>query len=90
MLGHLSLGAVWVAARTEAVTPADSPQPRPPESTCLPVAQRHLPFKGQYFITDDSFVEPDIQMESNGTALKHLNLELTVDAVVSFPGCPHV
>ena len=58
VLGHLSLGAVWVTARSEAVTPADSPQPRPPESTCLPVAQRHLPFKGQYFITDDSFVEP--------------------------------
>ena len=55
-LGHLSLGAVWVTARTRAVTPAL--QPCPPEPTCLPAAQRHPPFKVQYFITDDSFVEP--------------------------------
>ena len=30
----------------------------------------------------------DIQMESNGTSLKHLNVELTVDAVVSSPEAP--
>ena len=29
-----------------------------------------------------------IQMESNGTSLKHLNVELTVDAVVSSPEAP--